>query len=135
MSLESASSDTSCLDAGDTEGTKEKEVGHYANAADGLGNMKMELEENEPLKVIEDLNKSHFDASMWGEAKSSRGNRRELETANVYVLIFQETSWGDVFLTEHKLGTAWPSQPSSTGSRLWSCSDCSVFLMSQATAK
>lgn len=50
------------------EGTK-KEVTYYANAAGGLGNMKMELGEHEPLKVTGNLNKSHSDALVWAEAK------------------------------------------------------------------
>jgi hypothetical protein len=50
--------------------------------------LKMQMGEHAPLVVIENLNKSHFDASMWAKAKGSRESRRELETASGYMYIF-----------------------------------------------
>ena len=47
--------------------------------------MKMELGKHEPLKVIGDLNKSHFDALVWAEAKGSGENRGKLKTTNTYM--------------------------------------------------
>lgn len=85
LSLKSASSDTYCSHSGDVEDTKKKVVAHYANAAGELGNMKMELGKHEPLKVIGDLNKSHFDALVWAEAKGSGENRGKLETTNMHM--------------------------------------------------
>lgn len=113
------------------EGTK-KEVTHYANAAGGLGNMKMELGEHEPLKGTGDLNKSHSDALVWAEAKGSGESNWRLQTC--MHRSFQETL-GFIFLTECKSGTAWPSQPRSIGSHLWLGSDASFFLMNKAVGR